>query len=106
MKKVVEAIKEASISIACLQDDNFESKKELDKDLIHIQEQLAIIEDYFDNTFVKENYGWKSLETKDGYAWFGGKHHSGLFDCLPEKVIENHSLEDIDFLVCGWQVSK
>ena len=61
---------------------------------------------YKDNNFVKENYGWKSLKTKDGYAWFGGKHHFGLYDYVPEKVIENHSIEDIDFLVCGWQVSK
>jgi len=42
------AVKEASISIACLQDDNFESAKELDKDLEHIQKQLTIIENYFE----------------------------------------------------------
>ena len=41
------ALKEASISIACLQDDNFESTKELDKDLEHIQKQLTIVENYF-----------------------------------------------------------
>jgi hypothetical protein len=112
MKKVSEAIKEASISVACLLDDVGVNNSgelnltELKKDIENIQNQITTIENYFDNTFVKENYGWKSLDTKDGYAWFGGKHHSGLFDCLPEKVIENHSLEDIDFLVCGWQVSK
>ncbi len=42
------ALKEASISIACLQDDNFESRKELDEDLIHIQKQLTVIENYFE----------------------------------------------------------
>ena len=42
------AVKEASISIACLQDDNFESRKELDEDLIHIQKQLTVIENYFE----------------------------------------------------------
>jgi hypothetical protein len=42
------AVKEAIISIACLQDDNFESRKELDEDLTHIQKQLTIIENYFE----------------------------------------------------------
>jgi hypothetical protein len=42
------AVKEAIISIACLQDDNFESTKELDKDLEHIQKQLTIVENYFE----------------------------------------------------------
>ena len=52
MKEILEAVKEASISVACLQDDNFESKKELDEDLIHIQKQLTIIENYFE----EQNY--------------------------------------------------
>ena len=52
MNKILEAVKEASISVACLQDDNFESKKELDEDLIHIQKQLTIIENYFE----EQNY--------------------------------------------------
>jgi len=51
-KEILEAVKEASISVACLQDDNFESKKELDEDLIHIQKQLTIIENYFE----EQNY--------------------------------------------------
>ena len=42
------AVKEASISIACLQDDNFERTKELNEDLEHIQKQLTIIENYFE----------------------------------------------------------
>ena len=47
-KETYKAVKEASISIACMQDDNFESAKELDKDLEHIQKQLTIIENYFE----------------------------------------------------------
>jgi len=46
MDKVLKAVKEASISVACLQDDNFETTKELDKDLEHIQNQLTIVENY------------------------------------------------------------
>ena len=52
VEEILEAVKEASISVACLQDDNFESKKELDEDLIHIQKQLTIIENYFE----EQNY--------------------------------------------------
>ena len=37
------ALKEAIISIACLQDDNFESTKELDKDLEHIQKVFEFV---------------------------------------------------------------
>ena len=48
MKEILKAVREASISVACLQDDNFESRKELDEDLIHIQKQLTIIENYFE----------------------------------------------------------
>ncbi len=48
MNKVLKALKEASISIACLQDDSFENTKELDKDLEHIQKQLTIVENYFE----------------------------------------------------------
>ena len=42
MIEVLKALQEAEISIACLQDDNFESKKELDKDLEHISNQITI----------------------------------------------------------------
>ena len=41
MSKVLKALQEAEISVACLQDDNFESKKELDKDLEHISNQIT-----------------------------------------------------------------
>ena len=46
MSKLLKAVKEASISVACLLDDNFESTKELDKDLEHIQDQIRIIENF------------------------------------------------------------
>jgi len=52
MKEILKAVKEASISVACLQDDNFESTKESDEDLVHIQKQLTIIENYFE----EQNY--------------------------------------------------
>lgn len=57
MSKVIKAVKEASISIACLQDDNFERTKELNEDLEHIQKQLTIIENYFEeqDKWVKTN---------------------------------------------------
>ncbi len=42
MNEVLKLLREAEISVACLQDDNFESTKELDKDLEHIQKQLTI----------------------------------------------------------------
>ena len=54
MSKVLKAVREASISVACLQDDNFESTKELDKDLEHIQKQLTIIENYLEPFTVAE----------------------------------------------------
>tara|TARA_R110000823_G_C15495570_1_gene452479 strand:- start:23 stop:184 length:162 start_codon:yes stop_codon:yes gene_type:complete len=40
--KLKEALEEAAISVACLLDGNFE---DLTKDLIHIQNQIDIIED-------------------------------------------------------------
>ena len=42
MIDVLKALQEAEISVACLQDDNFESEKEIDKDLEHIGNQIAI----------------------------------------------------------------
>ena len=45
MDKVLEALKEASISIACCLDDVDDVSK---KDLEHIQNQITIIENYLD----------------------------------------------------------
>ena len=45
MDKVLKAVKEASISIACCLDDVDDVSK---KDLEHIQNQITIIENYLD----------------------------------------------------------
>ena len=60
--KVLEAVREASISIACLMDDcvfvqiNRQPIKilVLEKDIEHIQNQLTIIENYLDPFVVAE----------------------------------------------------
>jgi hypothetical protein len=60
--KVLEAVREASISIACLMDDcdfvqiNRQPMKilVLEKDIYHIQHQLTIIENYLDPFVVAE----------------------------------------------------
>ena len=51
-----------------------------------------------------KKHNWHSLETKDGFAWFGGKSHHTLAEAINLK--ENESLQDIDFLVCGFRRSK
>ena len=43
--KVIEAVEEASISVACLLDAVH--GKELQKDVEHIQDQLSLIENFF-----------------------------------------------------------
>ena len=58
MSKAIKAVKEASISVACLLDDvaineddilNCElDLNELQKDIEHIHEQITIIENYFE----------------------------------------------------------
>ena len=61
--KVLEAVREASISIACLMDDcdfvqvNHHPMKllVLQKDVEHIQDQLTIIENYLDPFVVAEH---------------------------------------------------
>jgi hypothetical protein len=53
MTKVIEEVKEASISVACLLDDvavNDSSElnlSELQKDIEHLQDQITIIENFF-----------------------------------------------------------
>jgi len=44
------------------------------------------------------------MSTSNGNAWFGGKTHTTLADYLPEEALK-YNLEDIDFVVCGWQYS-
>ena len=54
MNKVLNAVREASISIACLLDDiavdenNDINIFDLEKDIEHIQDQITIIENYFE----------------------------------------------------------
>jgi len=54
VSKVIEAVKEASISIACLLDDVAVDKNndikifELQKDIEHIQDQITIIENFLE----------------------------------------------------------
>ena len=53
MSKAIKAVKEASITVACLLDDiavdenNDINIFELEKDIEHIQDQITIIENYF-----------------------------------------------------------
>jgi ACT domain-containing protein len=54
MSRVLKAVKEASISVACLLDDiavdenNDINIFEIEKDIEHIQNQITIIENYFE----------------------------------------------------------
>ena len=52
--KVLEAVREASISIACLMDDTDRTVAEYQKDIEHIQDQITIIENYLDPFVVAE----------------------------------------------------
>ena len=53
--------------------------------------------------FLKK-HKWNSLETKDGFAWFGGKSHYTLAEAINLK--DDETLQDIDFLVCGFRRSN
>ena len=54
MSRVLKAVKQASISVACLLDDiavdenNDINIFEIEKDIEHIQDQITIIENYFE----------------------------------------------------------
>ena len=60
MDKLLEAVKEASISVACLLDDIAEDENndikvfEIQKDIKHLQDQITIIENYLDPFVVEE----------------------------------------------------
>ena len=60
MDKLLEAVKEASISVACLLDDIAEDENndikvfEIEKDIKHLQNQITIIENYLDPFVVEE----------------------------------------------------
>ena len=59
MDKVLKAVKEASISIACCLDDVDDVSK---KDLEHIQNQITIIENYLDPFVLTELNDMKKEE--------------------------------------------
>ena len=79
MKKLLKAVKEGSISVACLLDDvavnNSEELNltELQKDIEHLQDQITIIENYLDPFVIEELIGKekitgvvvKNFETKE-----------------------------------------
>ena len=54
MSKLIEAVKEASISVACLLDDIAEDENndikvfEIEKDIEHLQDQITIIENFLE----------------------------------------------------------
>ena len=60
MNKLLKAVKEGSISVACLLDDvavnNSEELNltELQKDIEHLQDQITIIENYLDPFVIEE----------------------------------------------------
>jgi len=60
MDKLLEAVKEASISVACLLDDVSVEQStdielyELQKDIEHIQNKITIIENYLDPFVIAE----------------------------------------------------
>ena len=60
MHKLIKAVKEGSISVACLLDDvavnNSEELNltELQKDIEHLQDQITIIENYLDPFVIEE----------------------------------------------------
>tara|TARA_R110002020_G_scaffold353993_2_gene566803 strand:- start:678 stop:1052 length:375 start_codon:yes stop_codon:yes gene_type:complete len=49
---------------------------------------------------LRKEGGFKPMENKNGYAWFGGKNHNGLSMFIDKKDAEN--FEDLDFLVVGY----
>jgi hypothetical protein len=56
--EILEAVREASISVACLLDDTDRTVSEHQKDIEHIQDQIAILEDYLGAKY-------HDFETKD-----------------------------------------
>ena len=47
--------------------------------------------------------GWSPMQSEQGFAWFGGKSHVQLSEFLPDNILEDTNIEDIDFLVIGWR---
>tara|TARA_R100000664_G_C2624040_1_gene56720 strand:- start:224 stop:430 length:207 start_codon:yes stop_codon:yes gene_type:complete len=49
-----------------------------------------------------EKKGWTPMETEDGCACFWGKSHYTLAGHISQDTLENHNIEDIEFLVVGY----
>ena len=70
MDKLLEAVREASISVACLLDDVSVEQSadielyELQKDIEHIQNKITIIENYLDPFVIEELDTIKKEKTK------------------------------------------
>ena len=70
MDKLLEAVKEASISVACLLDDVSVEQSadielyELQKDIEHIQNKITIIENYLEPFVIEELDTIKKEQTK------------------------------------------
>lgn len=79
MSEVIEAVKEASISLACLLDDGEDIKLyTLEKDVEHIQNQITVIENFlepFTNDQVNEclDCGFESTSFAELYNKKGDK---------------------------------
>jgi len=61
--KVLEAVREASISVACLLDDTDRTVSDYLNDIEHIQDQLTIIENYLNPFVVAELEEMKDDDT-------------------------------------------
>ena len=70
MNKLLEAVREASISVACLLDDVSVKQSadiklyELQKDIKHIQNKITIIENYLEPFVIEELDTIKKEQTK------------------------------------------
>jgi hypothetical protein len=112
--KVIEAVEEASISVACLLDAVH--GEELQKDVEHIQDQLSLIENFlgrkamsgfnFNEKDLKEN-GWEVFP--DG-VWFGfdlaDSHKANIPTILSELIGFDSDAEGYNFLICAYKKEK
>ena len=83
------------------QTDLAQKLEEIEVKIFKVKEDEIIIKGYREYL---SRYGWKEMSTSNGNAWCGGKTHTTLADYLPEEALK-YNLEDIDFVVCGWQYS-
>ena len=115
MSKLLEAVKEASISVACLLDDvavknNKElNLTELQKDIEHLQDLITIIENYLDPFVIEELDTIKKKEmgkwvratgfTRTEYEWEGE-----IPSDVPEKDWSVWVRKNADWQECQEQI--